>query len=839
MLVKGRLTKDIFPTNYSIYIETEFTTFTYIGKVEIDITFKYDVDKFAIHSSNLQINHVELDKNEINNISFDRRNDLLILTQFVKKGNHKLIITYSGTILNELKGFYKSEYIHNGQKHYIATTQFEPADARKAFPCFDEPYFKATFDITIKTLKELTVLSNCPIKNQINDDRMKIVVFERTPKMSTYIVAFIIGEFDYVENIVTRQNNEQIIIRVYGTKPYADQMNFGLDVTIKGLAWFEEWFDYKYPLTKLDLIGIPDFNSSAMENWGLITFRPESLFCNNDTELSYKEQIVITICHELAHQWFGNLVTMDWWTYLWLNESMATYFGWRVCDELFPHWNVWKKFVLDDHVGAMHLDSLKSSHPIEVPIEDVRDLNQIFDAISYSKGSCLIRFLVNYLGYKFQDGMRKYIHENAYKNTTSQDLWNNLGTSDIMKGWVSQTGYPIVTMSINKNEIHFEQEKFLKVGKSSDKTEWIIPLKIITTELAEDKNDFEIEMDILMNKRKLIIVVDDHIDTKNIIVNPDRIGFYKVAYKNFTPNISLLSEDIVCQLVDEYFSLAYSGYQDINDVFNLINQIDLENIKGYTLWSSIMINFIKIYKLFDDDNIIQTKIVKKILFKIIDCAKKLINKIGYIDKDDDTIDIMNLRPVLINFLNEMNDQDIIIKSNQMFDNGQYQYILNIVGKNADENKYNRIKQLLTNENITAQLRSDIIDAIGTTNNIQLIKNTLQMIDDVFSDKSDKIFKAQDIWALMRSLAINKNSKYLLWDYCVNNWAKILNLFKDGSSGIMHVVKVIGMGFKTQKDLELYQAFFKNRPLGTNMVIEQTIELTRSKILAINRMSTKI
>src|SRR3989344_3967776 len=290
----------------------------------------------------------------------------------------------------------------------MATTQFESTDARRAFPCVDEPAAKAVFDVTLMVPDHCTAISNTiPTEVQEHESGYKIMRFAPTPKMSTYLLAFIVGEFEYVEG----KTKEAVLVRVFTTPGKKKQAHFALEVTIKTLSFFNEYFAIPYPLPVLDLIAIPDFSSGAMENWGAITYREAALLVDPEHSSAHTKQwVALVIAHELAHQWFGNLVTMKWWTHLWLNEGFASYIEYLAVDHLFPSWQIWDRFVVADLAQALKLDALANTHPIEVPVHHPDEISEIFDAVSYSKGASVIRMLAEYIGEKdFRDGLRHYL----------------------------------------------------------------------------------------------------------------------------------------------------------------------------------------------------------------------------------------------------------------------------------------------------------------------------------------------------------------------------------------------------------------------------------------------
>lgn len=819
MLSNGRLTKSIYPISYGIFLIPNVDKLRFDGVVDINIQFDEEVNIFAIHSHDFIMRSITLDNNKLK-YKFDKDNDLLILKSEtnISIGEHKLRIMYNGQIHTDMKGFYRSKYISDNQEKYILTTQFEPTDARKAFPCFDEPSFKATFDITIVHDKNLTSLSNSNIeKVGVYEDKL-IIKFETTPIMSTYLVAFIIGDFEFVET----QSKNNVNIKIYGTKGNKQNMSFALSVASKTLDWFEEWFGIKYPLSKLDLIGIPDFNSGAMENWGLITFRPELLYCTEETELSSKRDATITIIHEIAHQWFGNLVTMEWWTYLWLNESMATYFGWWVCDELFPEWSVWNTFIDNEYNHALELDSLNSSHSIEIPIENSKDINQIFDGISYAKGSCLVRFLASYIGpIKFREGMQNYMKKNMWKNTKSNDLWDafdevlesDFKIHDLMNLWLTQKGYPVLIVEDGEDVIKITQQKYLKSGKTDD-TLWIIPINLYKDGVEEHYIFNTKKYEIKNNKQKYII-------------NPHRFGFYRVMYTDFKYDLNMLSSSIQKQIINDSFALSFAALQSFTKSFKLINQIDLRLTEDYNMWNMILSNITGIYNVMkrNDDFI---RVYKTYMIKhILPHAKTLFKKIGWIDIKSETSNNANLRPLLIDFLVLLNDSETINEAFKLFDKNVYKYVIQVIGKYATNVEFQKLVYLLETKSFeNPQLKDQIIEGFGHAVNDEILN---KLFDEIIFDK----IREQDIWYILTLLSANKKAVSKTYNFIKTNWSKFLEFYKPGSSGLSYLIKAPAVGLTTNEELHDYTRFFSKPPEGTQMVIDQCCEKIQNRIQIID------
>jgi puromycin-sensitive aminopeptidase len=375
-------------------------------------------------------------------------------------GEGVLAMRFNGTLNDQMRGFYRSKYEYKGETKNMAVTQFESVDARRCFPCWDEPSFKAKFKLTLEVPSELVALSNMPIVNEKIAGPIKTVEYEESPVMSTYLVAIVVGLFDYIEGVTSEGNK----VRVYTQVGKSNQGKFALDVGVKSLNLYKEFFDTPYPLPKLDMVAIPDFTNGAMENYGLVTYREiYLLFDEQSSSASTKQNVAITVAHELAHQWFGNLVTMEWWTHLWLNEGFATWMSYLAVDSFFPEWNIWTQF-LDSTTSALKLDSLAESHPIEVEIHHASEIDSIFDSISYDKGASVIRMLQSYLGAeRFQKALASYIKKYAYSNAKTEDLWAVLEevsgepVKNLMTTWTKKQGYPVIGVKLKGHDVELEQ----------------------------------------------------------------------------------------------------------------------------------------------------------------------------------------------------------------------------------------------------------------------------------------------------------------------------------------------------------------------------------------------
>ncbi len=400
------------------------------------------------------------------------------------------------------------------------TTDFEPNGARLLFPCVDNPSFKAVFSLEVTTQKGLKVISNTKTKSITDFDDKTRHIFEKTPKMSTYVFYLGIGNFD--QSSIRDRNVE---FRIFTRPGHATKGEYALENAAKFLRAYEEYYGIKYPLDKLDLIGLPEYASGAMENWGAITFREIVLLIDENSSASNKRRVTSVLGHEIAHMWFGDLVTMRWWNDLWLNESFATFMESKMTDKLYPEWNVVSDFVLEETAGSMHSDSLSSTHPIDAKVDAPEEISQIFDEISYGKGASVLRMIEAWIGKEaFRTGVSNYLSRFKYANAEGMDLWKSLEdasgqpVSETMEVWVKKPGFPIVSLSLDHDKLRFTQERFVLKSKSQSSDTWPIP---VTCLIDREERKF-------IMKDRVFELPAKNID--RIKANLGQTGFYRVLY---------------------------------------------------------------------------------------------------------------------------------------------------------------------------------------------------------------------------------------------------------------------------------------------------------------------
>jgi len=550
-------------------------------------------------------------------------------------GRYQLSIRFDGIHNDQLAGFYRSSYKRSdGTTSWLVCTQFEATDARRCLPCVDEPAAKARFDVTLFVSPTLAAVSNMPVlSRQTTGDSVAEgealsrglvypaglvrYTYYSSPVMSTYLLAFIIGEFDYISR-TTASGTE---VRVYTALGKTHLGRFSLDTAVAALEFYNEWFDTPYPLPKCDLLAVPDFAAGAMENWGAITYRETALLVDpTNSSQAVMQRVARTVCHELAHMWFGNLVTMEWWSFLWLNEGFARFCEHMAVDHIYPHMKIWENFVAEVYAQAQNLDALESSHPVEVTVYHSAEVNEIFDSISYAKGASVIRMLQAALGPQaFQAGLRTYLKRHAYQNTFSSDLWAALSESSgkdvaaLMAQWTQRVGYPVLKVGPAsdgvKQRLCLCQERFLanhdveKVVAHAGEL-WPIPVQVNSWPKDQvgvpDKCH---EMKVLFSDAKGDVPALGFTPDNVIKVNPGQTGFYRVQLDPAilaatAPFIPALPPVDRLGLLRDAFALGSSGRTSIAPALDLLQYYAKE--ENFAVVSALSGNLSALVSLHDE-----------------------------------------------------------------------------------------------------------------------------------------------------------------------------------------------------------------------------------------------
>ena len=494
---------------YDIELNIDFRKLEYTGVEKI--TLAGDGDTFFLNSVGIDIHEISSRGKPIK-FTINSK-DETVNTDHKLGPTETIEVKFSARVGETLMGLYVAKY---GNDHMI-TTQFESTGARQAFPCVDHPNYKAVFSLKLVIDNDLEAISNMPVASTEKAGDKKRVIFNDTPRMSTYLLYIGVGKFDSISRKMGH-------IDGYLTAPRGRLMSndFPLVEADHVIAKYEDYFGIKYVLPKLHLISVPEFGAGAMENWGAITFRELVILVNDRTSASVRHRVSEVVAHELAHQWFGDLVTMEWWNDLWLNESFATFMSFKMVDELHKDWYMWGDFFMTETAGALNGDSLQNSHPIEAEVKTPDDIAQIFDEISYGKGASILRMIEGYAGKdNFRNGIRKYLKDHEYGNAKGSDLWESIEkasgmpVSRIMEAWIRRKGYPVLLASRDGDAVKLRQEQFLLDGSSTNET-WPVPLTIVRENGTES---------VLMEDREMKIPAAGFIK-----LNSDFTGFYRTVY---------------------------------------------------------------------------------------------------------------------------------------------------------------------------------------------------------------------------------------------------------------------------------------------------------------------
>ncbi|EAT88547.2 hypothetical protein SNOG_03342 [Parastagonospora nodorum SN15] len=823
--------REVLPTNvkpihYDLTLEPNFEDFTYEGTVVIDLDVKEDTTSISLNTNELKIHTTKITAgdqviSESPTVSHDADSQTTKVSfdQTISKGSKaKLTMTFSGILNDNMAGFYRSSFkAADGSTTYMATTQMEPTDARRAFPCFDEPALKAKFTVTLVADDKMTCLSNMDVASEktvdskVTGGKRKATTFNPTPLMSTYLLAFIIGELNYIET-----NSFRKPVRVYAPKDRdIEHGRYSLELAAKTLAFYEKTFDSEFPLPKMDMVAIPDFSAGAMENWGLVTYRVVDLLMDEkNSGAAMKQRVAEIVQHELAHQWFGNLVTMDFWDGLWLNEGFATWMSWYSCNVFYPDWKVWEGYVTDNLAGALSLDSLRSSHPIEVPVKRADEINQIFDAISYSKGSSVIRMISKYIGEEtFMEGIRRYLKKHAYGNTETGDLWAALSEASgkdvgkVMDIWTKKVGFPVVTVTEGSDSIHLKQNRFLRtadVKPEEDQTLYPVFLGLRTKDgVNEDLTLFDREANFKLKDMDFFKLNADHSGIYRTSYTPERLRKLGVAAKE-----GLLTVEDRAGMIADAGSLAASGYQKSSGILSLLDSFKSE--PDMVVWQEITgrIGSLRGAWMFEDQSIRDA--LKQFQ---LDLVKDKAHELGWTFSEKDGHIEQQFKSLMFGAAGISGDEEITKASFDMFNKFKagdktaihpnirgsvYAIVLAKGGKEEYD--------ALINETLhaaTADERNSALRSLGRAKSPELIQRTLDFA-------LSKDVKGQDIYLPISALRSHPEGCHALWKWVKDNWEELERRLPPSLSMLSSVVSICTSTFTHREHIEDIKSFFANK-----------------------------
>jgi len=813
------------PINYSLEFEPNFRNFTFHGKETIEISIPKPTTKISLNSAELKIKNCHIiwrgqvikAKSKV-----DEKKELLTI-QLPKKisGHAQLCMEFTGILNDRLLGFYKSEYKDSkGHKKYLATTQFEAADARRAFPCWDEPKAKATFDISIIADSHLTAISNMPTISKKKIGKKYHYKFSRTPIMSTYLIYLGVGEFEFLTSKLGK-----ILVRIVTTKGNKSKGKLSLDLTKKFLRYYEKYFGIKYPLPKLDMIAVPDFAAGAMENWGAITFRETILLYDPKTSSTKTKQFIAeVISHELAHQWFGNLVTMKWWNDLWLNESFATYMATKIVTEFYPEWDLWDQFLESSMNAAMMLDGLKTSHPIDVKVRKPSEIREIFDSISYDKGGCILRMLEYFVGAKnFKNGLRHYLTKHKYKNAAGHDLWDSIGTvskkpvKSMMNSWIRQVGFPLVEAEMKNSKIELKQKRFLlEPDKKYQKGLWQIPISMGTGKSIQSK---------LMTKKTEVFSLGKGILP---VVNSSKKGFLRVKYDSELLSVlKPMIEDKKLNYIDRWniqndlFAICVSGNENISTYLDFSEAYHQE--KHYLSMINVANNLNFLYLLSFHETF-----SNQIKHYTLNYFKELFDKLGWDAKKNEKHTDVLLRSMVLFVLGKLEDQEVLdeaqkrfemhLKKKSMIKPDLREVVFSLAAWTGNKNTFEKLIKLYRKAS-SQESKLRVLVGLCYFKDEKLLQKTLKFI-------LGNEVRSQNLALPIIRISSNPYGKKIMWPWLKKNWKTLNKKFGRGNPIANRIVASISLFADDTMQNEI-KRFFKNNPTpGTEMTLAQTLERIR-------------
>lgn len=734
-------------------------------------------------------------------------------------GQYIIKMKFEGNVQDGMHGIYASSYEIDGEKKSIVSTQFESHHAREAFPCIDEPEAKATFDLTLVSPSDQVALSNMPAISQEVKNGKLVSVFETSPKMSTYLLAFVYGDLQCRET----KTDSGVEVRVWSTKAHSqDSLDFALDVAKRGVEFYDEYYGVPYPLTKCDHIAIPDFSSGAMENWGLITYRERCLLIDPKTApQTSREVVAMVILHELSHQWFGNLVTMKWWDDLWLNESFANVMEYLATDALFPKWEIWNSFITQEGLSAFRRDSIAGVQAVKTEVRHPDEISTLFDpSIVYAKGGRLLNMMMNYVGVDgFRKGLKEYFTKHAYANTTGNDLWAALSKASgkdvaaFMDPWLTRSGFPMLEVDQSGTELTLSQSHFLLDSTKADEGQcWPIPTLSSSPAVPA-----------LFDKRqtKVTLPTDEFVR-----VNQGAIGHYIVRYANpkhaneiakLVGNKQLGAAERLMLLSDSSM-LARAGSQPFDSTLRLLEHYTSEDSEP--VWDIMALILADARRFIDEDPKLEGSI-KALIRELIEAQYA---RLGWEEKPNEPSQDTKLRGTIIGLGVYAEHPEILAHALELFEaykkdakavNPELRGI--VFGAAVRHASGNAFEYLVELDKATSNvdLKQEIMGSLTLTRQEEQIATLLGRLKD-----SNQV-RQQDVDHWLVYMLRSRYSRRQSWKWLRDNWDWIETTFS-GDKSYDYFPRYAASAFNTRTLMQEYIDFFK--PKKDQVVLARNITM---------------
>ncbi len=825
-----RLPATVIPQRYEIRLSPDLAAFNFSGEQTVFVIIREPVTEILLNACDLSIHTVtaisEQGATLEGKTTLDEANER-VKTSFprmLSPGPWQLRLTFSGMLNAKLHGFYRSAYEIDGEKKSLAATQFEATHARQAFPCWDEPAFKAVFQITLVIDEALTAISNTAIAREIRlpGTGKKKVVFSDTIKMSTYLVAFIVGELEGTGAVVV----DGVPLRIWAVPGKRHLARFAQEIGAFSLSFFTRYYGMRYPGDKLDLIAIPDFASGAMENLGAITFRETALLIDEKsasrTEL---ERVADVVSHENAHMWFGDLVTMRWWNGLWLNEAFATFMEMMAVDAWRPEWQRWSSFAVS-RAAALLIDGLKSTRPVEFQVEGPEDAAGMFDVLTYQKGAAVLRMLEQYLGPEvFREGIGLYLRKHEYDNAETTDLWDAIEESSgqpvraLMDSWIFQPGYPLVTVRIDEHGLLLSQQifRYLQDGEAPNR-HWHVPvwIRARTAKGLESRT-------LLLNERETRVQLSDLPEW--VVVNAGGHGLYRVRYapellcrlkENLHERLSAIER---FSLVNDTWSITLAGLTPIADYLDLLQLFRVENDRN--VWTAILGSCYYLHRLLDHE---QRAGLQAFVRDLIAPAAM---RLGWFPQAEEQELTGQLRGELLGALGTLGDEkktqlqagnfyDRYKTDRQSVDRNLVPALVSIIAHTGSKAEYEEFHSSFKSAK-TPQEEQRYLFALADFRQAELLDQTLKLT-------INGELRSQNAPYLMRSLLLNPVGRARAWSFMKDHWEEMQRQYPDNS--IVRMCEGI-TGLATPELEADVNHFFATHPVKLGgKIMEQHLEKLR-------------
>ncbi|XP_041669258.1 glutamyl aminopeptidase [Cheilinus undulatus] len=856
-----RLPEYVKPVHYDLHLEPNFDDDTYTGTVDVHVEVTKATRHLWLHIRQTFVSALP----QLKRLSSQGEQKELGVKKCFEYKQHEYVVVeaaedlpvtapgevyvlslnFYGWLNGSVVGFYRVIYTENGVQKKIAATDHEPTDARKSFPCFDEPNKKSTYKVSITHDRTYKALSNMPQEGsseELPGNKLK-TSFEKSVPMSTYLVCFAVHQFEYEERISAKG----IPLRIYAQPSQLKTAEYAANTTKIIFDYFEEYFNMPYSISKLDKIAIPDFGTGAMENWGLITYRETNLLYDENESSSYnKQRVASVIAHELVHQWFGNIVTMDWWDDLWLNEGFASFFEYVGVEEAEPTWGMRDIMIISDVLPVMVDDALLSSHPIIVNVSTPAEITSVFDAISYSKGASILRMLEDWMGKEtFRDGCRKYLQDNQFKNAKTADFWASLAevsglpVAAVMDTWTKQMGYPVLDLTVSDTEAKVTQRRFL-LDPKADATQppspfeykWTLPMKWYS--VKTDKNMLE-----MFDKNATEQVIRNYSSSLDglLKVNNDHIGFYRVNHEASMWNT--ISQQLVdnhteldaadrTSYVDDVFALARANIIDYGNAFNLTMYLDQE--KDYIVWDRVASSIAYVRDMLSGKDDLYPKFQK--LFR--GHVQAIAAELGW--EDEGTQIERLLREEVLSIACQMGDENALDEASRIFDQWIAGTIPNVavnlrllvyrygMKRSGTEEKWKTMFQKYKDTTL-AQEKDKLLYGLASVEDVDLLYQLLE------AGKDESVVRSQDLFTLVRYVSANPLGESMAWDWTTLNWDYLVNRYTINDRNLGRLLGQISTRYNTDLQLWKMEHFFSLTPdAGAGeMPRQQALETVRNNI----------